>query len=47
MMNCIIGKINLVTFTSEGYDFDGFKSGGPHEKYAAAIWNVGTISKFA
>jgi hypothetical protein len=40
-------RSNLVTFTVERFKFDEFQSGGLHEKYALATWNLGTISAFA
>jgi hypothetical protein len=30
-----------------GLNFDGFESGGLHEKNTVETWNLGTISAFA
>jgi hypothetical protein len=42
----MIWKDNLEAFPAEGFNFDGFKSRGLHEKYAATMWNSGIILAF-
>jgi hypothetical protein len=46
--NCcgtVILKNNLAAFTEMGLNFDGFKSGGPHEEQLqVATRNLGTVS---
>jgi hypothetical protein len=49
MSNCIIWKkkINLVTSTPMGLNFDDFKSVGLCDMHMIATWNMGDMSEFA